>query len=128
MAGSAPEKSSFFARSNYAVRAEATRERAVVEKHSLAAATQGLLSLAEQAIGRIEQGVQSDAGLRELWASLLQLRGLCARDPGIRMAAQDLYEAAAAIVLHRAAGSGVVDIRLWRLLQQAKGRLRARLT
>src|SRR4051794_19937648 len=84
MARTAPEKSSFFVRSNYGVGADATRERAV-EKHSLTAATQGLLSLAEEAIGRIEHGTHPDAGLRELGASLLQLRELCARDPGIRM-------------------------------------------
>ena len=123
MARTAPERSNFFVRSNYVVGVEPTAERGTVEKH----ATHGLLELAEQAIGRIEQGGQSDAGLRELWAPLLQVRELCASDPGIRMAAQDLYEAAAAIALHKAAGSGVVDFRLWRLLQQAKGRLKARL-
>ena len=84
MARTAPEKSTFFVRSNFAVGAEAPRERAAVEKHSLTAATQDLLSLAEQAIGRIEQGAQADGGLRELSASLRQLRELCARDREVR--------------------------------------------
>ena len=37
------------------------------------------------------------------WASLLELTRLRVRDPGIRMAAQDLYEAAAAV--HKRAGA-----------------------
>jgi hypothetical protein len=43
------------------------------------------------------------------------------------MAAQDLYEAAAALVLDERAGLGVVDIRRWRLLKEADRRLRRRL-
>jgi len=34
---------------------------------------------------------------------------------------------AALITVHKRAGAGVIDIRLWRLLKQAEGRLRARL-
>ena len=62
-----------------------------------------------------------------MWASLLEIRALRARDPGIRMAAQDLYEAAAALVIDERAGPGVVDIRRWRLLKEADRRLRRRL-
>jgi hypothetical protein len=43
------------------------------------------------------------------------------------MAAQDLYEAAALITVHKRAGAAVIDMRLRRLLKQAEGRLRARL-
>jgi hypothetical protein len=62
-----------------------------------------------------------------LWASLLEINALRARDPGIRMAAQDLYEAAAALVLDKRAGALVADIRRWRLLKEAHLRLRRRL-
>ena len=86
-----------------------------------------LFDLAEQAIRGIEEGVQAEAALRQLWASLVEFRHLRADDPGIRMAAQDLYEAAALITVHQRAGAAVIDIRLWRLLKQAEGRLRARL-
>jgi hypothetical protein len=60
--------------------------------------------------------------------SLLELKHLRASDPGLRMAAQDLYEAAGAIVVHKRAGGGAIDVRLCRLLKEAEGRLRASLT
>jgi hypothetical protein len=127
MARIAPEKSNFFVRSNYPLGVESKLERSVVEKHSLEAATHSSLSLIEQAIARVEQGTEAEAALRELWAHLVGLRHLRASNPGTRMAAQDLYDAAAAITLHRRAGAGVVDLRLWRLLKHAETRLRARL-
>jgi len=100
MVGIAPQRSNFFVRSNYAigVERERQRERTAVEKEkqSLLAGTQSVLSLTEQAVGKIERGAHADAALRELWAFLLELRHLRASDPGIRMAAQDLYEAAQA--------------------------------
>ena len=49
------------------------------------------------------------------------------RDPGVRMAAQDVYEAAAALVIDKRAGAVVTDTRRWRLLKQADWRLRGRL-
>ena len=97
----------------------------MAEKQSSAA--RALFDLAEQAIRGIEEGVQAEAALRQLWASLVEFRDLRADDPGIRMAAQDLYEAAALITVHQRAGDAVIDIRLWRLLKQAEERLRARL-
>jgi hypothetical protein len=126
MARIAPEKSNFFVRSNYPLGVESKLERSVLEK-SLKAATHSSLSLIEQAIARVEQGTEAEAALRELWAHLVGLRHLRASNPGTRMAAQDLYDAAAAITLHRRAGAGVVDLRLWRLLKHAETRLRARL-
>jgi hypothetical protein len=127
MARIAPEKSNFFARTNYPVGVKSKPERKAVEKQSLAAATHAVFDLAGQAIRAIEEGAQADAALRQLWASLLEIKHLRASDPGIRMAAQDLYEAAAAIVVHKRAGAAFVDLRLWRLLKQAEARLRARL-
>src|SRR3954451_2023739 len=120
-----PERSNFFVRSNYRGDVESKPERSLAEKQSLAA--RGVFAPAEQAIRGIEEGVQAEAALRQLWASLAEFRHLHADNPGIRMAAQDLYEAAALITVHKRAGAGVMDVRLWRLLKQAEGRLRARL-
>ena len=125
MARIAPERRNFFVRSNYQVGVESKPERSVAEKQSSAA--RALFDLAEQAIRGIEEGVQAESALRQLWASLVKFRDLRADDPGIRMAAQDLYEAAALITVHQRAGAAVIDIRLWRLLRQAEERLRARL-
>jgi len=125
MARIAPERSNFFVRSNYQVGVDSQPERSVAEKQSLAA--RAVFDLAEQAIRGIEEGIQVEAALRELWASLIECRHLRADDPGIRMAAQDLYEAAALITVHKRAGAAVIDMRLRRLLKQAEGRLKARL-
>src|SRR3954453_20993504 len=67
------------------------------------------------------------SALRELWAALLDVKAKVARDPGIRMAAVDLHEAAAALVASRSAGPDGVDVRRWRLLTEADARLRTRL-
>src|SRR5215207_11699826 len=101
MARIAPERTNFFVRSNYQVGVESKPERSVAEKQSSAA--RALFDLAEQAIRGIEEGVQAEAALRQLWASLVEFRDLRADDPGIRMAAQDLYEAAALITVHQRA-------------------------
>ena len=99
MAGIAPEKSNLFVRCNYDVGkpGEGAQGR---QDQAIKGAAKSLLALVEQAIVRIEQGDRGEAALRELWASLVEIKALRARDPGIRMAAQDVYEAAAA------AGSG----------------------
>jgi hypothetical protein len=124
----APEKSNFFARRNYDVgNGDETHRDTVGQERALKATAHGHLALIEQAIAGVEQGDQAEAALRALCASLLEIRALRARDPGIRIAAQDLYEAAAALVLDRRAGAVVVDIRRWRLLKEADGRLRRRL-
>jgi len=86
-----------------------------------------LLGLVGQAVSRIRCGDGADAALRELWAALLELRGTVARDPGIRMAADDLYEAASALVAAKSGGPERVDVRRWRLLNEADARLRTRL-
>ena len=94
---------------------------------SFGAVTEDLLGLIEQAVARIEQGEGAEAALCEMQASLLELKAMVERDPGIRMAADDLYEAAAALVAGKSAGPDLVDVRRWRLLKEAGFRLCARL-
>jgi hypothetical protein len=128
MARIAPEKSNFFVRCNYDVGAPGEAHKATVrQEQDLKAAAQGALGRVSQVIATIEQGQDGEAALRELRASLLEIRALRARDPGIRTACQDLYEAAAALVLDDRAGVVVVDIRRWRLLNDAHLRLHRRL-
>jgi len=128
MAPNAPTRSNFFARCNFdAIAPREPSPASLTQEQSSQIATDALLALAEQAISRIEQVDDGEAALRELWASLLEIRTLRASDPGIRMAAQDLYEAAAALVIQSRPGTTVVDMRRWRLLKQAGLRLRLRL-
>jgi len=128
MARIAPEKSNFFVRCNYDVGAPGKVSRSTGRhEQDLKGAAQGFLALVGQAITRVEQGDEGEAALRDLRASLLEIRGLRARDPGIRTASQDLFEAAAALVLDDRAGVVVVDIRRRRLLNDAHLRLRRRL-
>ena len=89
-------------------------------------AVDDLLGLTEQAVARIKQGEGGEATLRELWAALSEMQAMVARDPGIGMAADDLYEAATAMVEAQSAGSGV-GVRHWRLLGEAEGRLHDRM-
>ena len=89
-------------------------------------AIDNLLGLAEQAVAQIKQGEGGEAALRELWAALSEMQAVVARDPGIRMAADDLYEAAVAMVEAQSAGSGV-GVRHWRLLGEAEMRLHDRM-
>ena len=126
MAPIAPEKSNFFVRCNYDVGkpGEGAQGR---QDQAIKGAAKSLLALVAQAIVRIEQGDRGEAALRELWASLVEIKALRARDPGIRMAAQDVYEAAAVVVVDTRTGAVVVDIRRWRLLREAHLRLRRRL-
>jgi len=86
-----------------------------------------LLGTVAEAIARIRGRDGAEAALRELWAALLEVKAKVARDPGIRMAADDLYEAAAALVAARSVGPDGVDVRRWRLLKEAGLRLRTRL-
>ncbi len=126
-----PERSNLFlVRCNYEPPA---RTREPVEpaigrpERSFEAATHELLGLIEQAIARIKQGEGAEAALRELWATLQGVEAIVARDPGIKMAVDDLYEAAAALVAAQSAGPDGVDVRRWRLLKGADARLRDRL-
>jgi hypothetical protein len=91
-------------------------------------AADDLLGTVADAIARIERRDGADAALRELWAALLKLKAMVARDPGIRMAADDLYAAATALVAGERGGSEMGDVRRWRLLREADVRLRARLS
>lgn len=84
------------------------------------------LYLIEQAVARIKQGEGADAARRELWAALSRMQTLVARDPGVTMAADDLYAAASALVVNQSAGS-TTAVRHLRLLSEADVRLRTRL-
>ena len=90
-------------------------------------ATDELLGSMAEAIARIERGVRAEAALRELWVALRELKAMVVRDPGIRMAADDLYAAATALVAGERAGPSTVGVRHWRLLKEADVRLRDRL-
>jgi hypothetical protein len=128
MAQTVPGKSVFFVRSNYAVEARhGIHREAMREEQSFQASAQELILLIAQAIATIEKQDEPEAALRALWASLLRIRGLCRGDPGIRMAAQDLYDAATALVRDKPSEGAVIDIRRWRLLREADSRLRRRL-
>jgi hypothetical protein len=90
-------------------------------------ATDELLGTVAEATARIERGHGAEAALRQLWAALLELKVMVARDPGIRMAADDLYAAATAVVAVTSAGSEWGGVRPQRLLREADVRLRERL-
>src|SRR3954453_20847740 len=60
-------------------------------ERSLTVVIDELLSVIEQAVARIEQG--EGTVLREIWIALRELQAMLARDPGISMAAEDLYGA-----------------------------------
>ena len=66
----------------------------------------GLVAVVDQDLDEIGRGDAADIALRCLWASLTEIKALRFRDPGIRMAAQDLYEVAAALAMDRDAGAG----------------------
>src|SRR4051812_49053255 len=95
---------------------------------SFEAAAAELQGLIEQAIRRIKRREAAEASLRELASTLSRMEAIVARDPGTKMAANDLYDAAAALVMAHRTGAAALDVRLWRLLNEADSRLRARLT
>ena len=121
------DRTSLFAATTRLARDEKSHQPPVRQQESLEPAARTLLALTEQAIARIHQGLEVEAALHELAAALRELQALRTRDPGVRMAAQDVYEAAAALVIDKRAGAVVTDTRRWRLLKQADWRLRGRL-
>src|SRR5215203_6064743 len=124
-----PEQFHSFVRSNAergARKHDATAPAVSRPERPFEAATRELLGLIEQAVAQIEQGAGAEAALRDISATLLGLRAMIVHDPGIRMAADDLYESAAALVAARSVGPAGVDVRRWRLLE-ADTRLRIRL-
>ena len=86
-----------------------------------------LMGLIDRAIARIRHCEGEDVALQDISDTLLRLRAMVAHDPGIKMAVHDLYGTALAIVAGHGAGDGGADVRRWRLLTEASGRLRARL-
>ena len=117
MAPIAPEKSNFFVRCNYDVGkpGEGAQGR---QDQAIKGAAKSLLALVAQAIVRIEQGDRGEAALRELWASLVEIKALRARDPGIRMAAQDVMRSPLPLSGYPHRGSRR-DIRRWRSPESA---------
>ena len=122
------ERSKIFVRCNFELpdcaRNGAERPSGRPER-SFEAAPGEVLGLIEQAVGRIKQ--LEGAALRELATTLSRLDAIVARDPGMTMAANDLYEAAAVLVAANKAGAAAVDARHWRMLNDADSRLRARI-
>jgi len=88
--------------SNYQVGVESKPERSVAEKQSLAA--RAVFDLAER---QSAENKEFKPRPRYAKASLVEFRHLHAEDPGIRMAAQDLYEAAVLISVYKRAGAAV---------------------
>ena len=125
-----PEQSHSFVRSNSergARKHDAAAPAVSRPERPFEAATHELLGLIEQAVARIEQGAGAETALRDISATLLGLKAMIVHDPGIKMAADDLYESAAALVAARSVGPAGVDVRRWRLLKEADARLRIRL-
>jgi hypothetical protein len=84
------------------------------------------LGFVERAVARIAQGDGADAALREIGAFLLDLLTLVERDPGLELAADDLYDAAA-MLAGESRDSAIADARRWRLIKDAARRFRERL-
>src|SRR5215217_7688126 len=80
---------------------EVAEPAVLTPERSFRLVTDELLGIMGQAILRIKHGDGADAALRELWAVLLELEAMVMRDPGISIAAEDLYAAAAALVSDR---------------------------
>jgi len=106
--------------------AEGSDPAANRSKRCFVGVTHKLLGCIEHTVARIEHQGEGEPALRALSAALLELETLVARNPVIKLAVNDLFEAAVALVAGRSVGSGVVDIRRWRLLRDATVRLRAR--
>ncbi|KLK93947.1 hypothetical protein AA309_05575 [Microvirga vignae] len=79
----------------------------------------------QSVVSRIEQG-SSEVDLQDLQALLVDVAGRGKRDPGIEMAADDLFAAAAAVVTDRNSNSQPIARKL-RLLRDAGFRLQHRL-
>jgi hypothetical protein len=93
------------------------------QANPFATAMRERLGFLESAVARMERGDGADAALREIGTFLLDLLTLVERDPGLELAADDLYEAAAVL----AGGPSIADARRWRLLRDAARRFRERL-
>lgn len=78
------------------------------------------------ATARIHSGDAPQNALREMRASLLDMLALFDRDPGLEMAADDLYEAAVALASVRPFELGREDLRLRRILNDATRRFELR--
>lgn len=110
-----------------AARTEPDSPAAGARRPSFEAAKQDRLGFVQGAIAQIARGEGAQGALREMSAFLLELLTLVERDPGLELAAVDLYEAAAMLAADRRSRPDTLDPRLWRLLKDAARRFRARL-
>jgi hypothetical protein len=85
-------------------------------------ARRAALEEVEAVAGRIAAGGAGEGSLAALWTLLVDALAGLERDPGLEVAAVDLYEAAAALQ------AGAADARRARLLHQATERFRIRLS
>ena len=76
-------------------------------------------------LGQLDRTPDSEAGLGDLRAQILSILWLVERDPGIEAAADDLFNAAAAVV--RVVDDGDSGVRHKRIMNEASGRFRERL-
>jgi len=83
------------------------------------------LNMVEQASSRIAMYRGGSSDLRTISAGLGEISYLIERDPGIEIAATDLFSAAQALT---ASAPICSPVRLRRLLQEATSRFRARLS
>jgi hypothetical protein len=79
-----------------------------------------------EAIVQIHSGHGSQTALRDMRASLLSMLALFDRDPGLEVAADDLYDAALALASLRRSEAGREDVRLRRILNDANRRFELR--
>lgn len=75
---------------------------------------------------RILSGDAPQTALGEMRASLLDMLALFDRDPGLEMAADDLYDAALALAADRSSEAGRAGVRLRRILNDASRRFEVR--
>lgn len=116
-----------FAAACAAAETEPDRADAGLRPPSFEAAKQDRLGFVQGAIAQIARGEGAPAALREMSAFLVDLLTLVERDPGLELAADDLYGAAVMLAADRRSRPDTLDPRLWRLLKDAARRFRARL-
>ncbi|KAB0266365.1 MAG: hypothetical protein K0S56_4334 [Microvirga sp.] len=79
----------------------------------------------EVILGQLERTPDSETGLGNLRAQILSILWLVERDPGIEAAADDLFNASAAVV--RVVDDGDSGVRHKRIMNEANMRFRERL-
>jgi hypothetical protein len=91
----------------------------------LTEAVQEAMSTIEGILSQLERTPDSEGGLGDLRSQILSILWLVERDPGIEAAADDLFNAAAALV--RVVDDGDSGVRHKRIMNEANVRFRERL-